>query len=376
MYYRDKNGGIKKIVGAVIVLIIVVGIAAGVICIRYYTTVKTTIQEADSLAEQEAYEEAIKIIEDALKKYERSKSLLSAKEQYESDLRIKIKEETIEQAASYAQKKEYEMAMAVITEAQDTYGDDTDYQNLYFEYYKADVLTKSEAYSSEENYIDAIRILKEANEKYSNDLDFVAQYNSYSQKYVESVLKHVDLLLNDYRINDAIEIVEEAKKAVPENEKLAQRLDELKKAKPIVITDLPDMNASKWKWNEGTPVDPFGNDYSSMTNYVIFHNQSSDKRQIEYRVDGKYKKITGIVAPHKDIGEKITGIVSIYADDSLVYTSSTVMQKTDAVTFAADIEGAKYIKIEVRFNATNPWDVFVDRLILADIQLWPDLTDK
>lgn len=60
--------------------------------------------------------------------------------------------------------------------------------------------------------------------------------------------------------------------------------------------------------------------------------------------------------------------IILYADNSLVYVSKVITQKTDAFTFTADLKGAEYLRIEV-----NPdWN---SALILSDFQLSP-ISDK
>lgn len=134
---------------------------------------------------------------------------------------------------------------------------------------------------------------------------------------------------------------------------------------------MASLNSSRWYWNDGKAVDPFGNDFSGACNYVIFHNKGYGERSIEYRVYGDYKMVTGVLAPHAETDQNVTSTVLVYADDKLVYTSPTIGQKTDAFTFSADISSAEYIKIEIRFSGHYVFDIFVDQLIVSDVQLWP-----
>ena len=100
MYYREKNSSIKKVVIAILILSVVAIFIVGAIFVRKYSAINSIIKEAEQLANEQNYEEAINKIEDALKEYEGSKSLISVKKEYENELILKVKEETLEKAAA------------------------------------------------------------------------------------------------------------------------------------------------------------------------------------------------------------------------------------------------------------------------------------
>ncbi len=129
----------------------------------------------------------------------------------------------------------------------------------------------------------------------------------------------------------------------------------------VSLSDLRVINTHRWSWNLGTPTDTFGTDHSDGCNYVIV---SLGEAYIEYRLEGKYSKLTGTIAPHENMGENGQGYVHIYADDKLVYSSPTVFRKTDPFDFSVDVSGADYIKIYTDRYTSSEY------MIISDLKLW------
>lgn len=337
--------------------------------------ISTMIANADMLAADEDYEGAIALMEKGLALYPDNDSMRSKLNdytvEYNAALAAKAKAKTLSDAQALADIGEYQSAMSLIDAAQEAYGSDPDYDTAYKAYHKAYSLAEAEAYAADGDYPSAIHLLAAAQEVNSTDVELIARYKSYSNDYVDAVIASADMCMEQWDIDGALAQVREGLEVLPDSKELSQKFTELNAIKPVPITTLTSLNPSKWKWNSGKAVDPFGNDYSGACNYVVFHNQSTDERSIEYRVYGNYQMITGVLAPHAEIDKNGACTVLVYADDLLVYTSPAIGQKTDAFTFSADISDAEYIKILVRFSTFYAFDFFYDQLIISNIQLWP-----
>lgn len=144
------------------------------------------------------------------------------------------------------------------------------------------------------------------------------------------------------------------------------------------------------KWNNGVePEDVSGNSYSKAANYMVcvFSNEAEwdflkeytsngyGYGFAEYRVSGKYKKLTMKLAPHKLMNKDGNAYIKVYADDKLVATSEFVKKKSSVIDFEANIAGAEYIKLEVYIHTGNCIGEGSDgddgALIMADAKLWP-----
>lgn len=108
-------------------------------------------------------------------------------------------------------------------------------------------------------------------------------------------------------------------------------------------------------WNSYYPSDMLKSSYNHVCNYAYMHaywcptsgdHPEQKSYSIEYYVNKKYETLSFDIAPASDFDEEATAVVSIYADDVLVYTSSDITQKTARFnTGAIDISNATYIKI-------------------------------
>ena len=329
------------------------------------------IVNAEALATNGDYEGAIELVEGGLVDHPDNSALQGKITEYNAALSAQLKAQTLADAQALADAGEYESAMSMIKAAQEVYGADKQFDTAYKSYHKAYSLDAAATLADSSDYAGAITLISNAQKINANDLDLISAYNLYCGSFIQIILADADTLTAEQRFDEAISVVESGLKTIPNDSQLTEKLKNINASKPIPITNLASINSSKWNWNQYDPTDPFGNSYADGCNYVIFHNQSSSERSVEYRTYGEYSTLTGVIAPHANIGKSITCTVLVYADDQLVYTSPTVGQKTDAFTFSADISGAEYVKIMVRFSDTNPFDVFVNRLIISDVKLWP-----
>ena len=77
-----------------------------------------------------------------------------------------------------------------------------------------------------EDYVNAVQLLQEAYDNSEEDLDLRAELNKCNEIYIKTVLNNVEVLVNEYRINDAIEEVKQALDILKENDELKNKLKE------------------------------------------------------------------------------------------------------------------------------------------------------
>lgn len=119
-----------------------------------------------------------------------------------------------------------------------------------------------------------------------------------------------------------------------------------------------------WKWNEYFPESLSGDDYSLTRNYVIYSD--SLERETEWRASCRFKTISGQVAPYVDTArdEDAYGVIKIYADDRLVYTSPKINMRSDAISFNVDIGNCDYVKISAKCFASA--DIIISDVLLHE----------
>lgn len=236
-----------------------------------------------------------------------------------------------------------------------------------------DALAEGSDYAATGDYANAIRAIKDHYAANPTNATLSTRYAEYTAAYEAQVLTAADTLAAERKYSEAIDMVEAAQSLLPNSQALKDKITALEASKPMPLSNLGAINGG-FEWNDGAPEDPFGNNYSGRVNFAWYTNHSwdSDTRTVsaEYRIDGKYAVLSGVLAPYISIGENSTFKIQVYTDDgsntyTLVYTSPEIGRKTDAYPFEAPIGGAKYVKISIILGDEAAG-------IMADMQLWPN----
>jgi len=320
----------------------------------------TTLEEAATLAESGDYVGAMAVIKNAQDTYGDDADYQEAYDTYNQSHKAAVKAETFEEAEKLAESGDYVGAIAVIKNAQDTYGDDADYQNAYETYnqahkaaVKADAMEKANSFAEQEDYLNAYKTINDAIKTVGDDAGLTAKAEEYENAYVADISSKVDTLVAENNISAAKDLLRNATNNFPNNDTLKSRTEDLNKYKTVLLNTLSPINGG-FTWNDGTPKDPFGNDYSDIQNYTILHENnhySSSTYSAEYKIDGQYDLLTFTISPYSDFGQNCRSYVQVYADDSLRYTLPQLVQKTQPQAVSIDISGATYIKIVIHIGA-------------------------
>lgn len=235
----------------------------------------------------------------------------------------------------------------------------------------SDALANAASYADAGDYAKAIRALEPQLKANPDNYELQARHSDYIAAYEQKVIDDADALAADRRFDQAIELIKEAQAVLTDSQALKNKVAALEASKPTALSNLTVINGG-WNWNEGTPDDPFGNNYSGCVNFAILEGSSWDPKTIsaEYRTDGKYATLTGDLIPYTSIGQDASYKILVYTDDGsdnfqLIYTSADIGRKTDCTPFEANIAGAKYVKIDVVLSTDAD-------AILANLQLWPN----
>lgn len=237
----------------------------------------------------------------------------------------------------------------------------------------SDALANAAASAEAGDYAKAIRDIESHYKANPDDYQLSTRYAEYTKAYEDQIIAAVDSLAAARKYDEAIEQIKSAQSLLPDSQVLKDKLAALESSKPTALSNLGTLNGG-WNWNEGTPEDPFGNNYSGSINFTIQsnHEWGSGSKTIyaEYRLDGKYALLTGNLIPYTSINENSTYQVLVYTDDGssnfqLVYTSPEIGRKTDSTPFEAPIAGAKFVKITIVLGDEAA-------AILTDLQLWPN----
>lgn len=195
--------------------------------------IASIITDADALAAGEDYEGALAKVQTGLVTYPNSLELQDKADEYAEAIDAQIKATLLADAEALANTGDYLSAIATITTAQDTYGEDADYQTAletYREAYKADMIASADASAAEGNYISAIEIISAAEAVYGEDADLTGKSQAYEDAYAKGIVSQVDSLIERKNYEYAYAVVNESLKVFPNNQALQQAIITIEEA--------------------------------------------------------------------------------------------------------------------------------------------------
>ena len=386
---------------------------------------KVKFEEAETYYVDEDYVRAISLYEQVSE----SDSNYADAQEHLSDAKTKLHDKALDEANIYIKAGMFSDAIELLTPICQIMPDDSELNALLTNTMKeqkdflvSKALSEAEKYAEQENYTEALKILqvytlpqddariKAAIAKYTQALheqtvdNLLTQISSLNKDkdykgVIMLIREQPDDIKNDSKVHDALVKAEDkfatqqikeadkfAKKGqyaeaegilkaaldvLPGNESLTDKLEKLIASEPVSIKELLEINKSyDVTWNSGSYQDVFGNDYHDKTNYCEIDTYKDLSIYDEFRLERRYKRLTGIIAPSDHFFEYNDGyaFVQIYADDKLVYISKNIYRKTDPFMFDINVRGVDYVKfVFVRTDQGQR------RLILADVLVYPDV---
>ena len=130
---------------------------------------------------------------------------------------------------------------------------------------------------------------------------------------------------------------------------------------PTYLVDLPVLNSTEEFRKGDIYYDRLQNQY----NKAFLIGKPTGSTYHEWYLNGKYNHISGVLAfsdkDNMSTDYNYCGIIQIYADDNLIYTSPEINYKTEPIIFDMDISGAKILKIVHKREC----ELIVDSCILS-----------
>ncbi|CVI72289.1 Ribonuclease Y [Clostridiales bacterium CHKCI001] len=188
-------------------------------------------------------------------------------------------------------------------------------------------------YSSLENNYDS---LKEKND------ELTSNYSSLKKQYSDLEQENTSLKEQQSTLEEELKNLKES--SANTNEQPSDDTPQNPNSSGVQLTTLTPVNKSYWSINEGGLEDSLEMDYSEAKSYIVTQYSGYG----EYYINKQYKTLTGTIAAHSDMGERATSSVSIYGDDALIQTFSSINRKTERFSFSVDISSAKFLKIVVQ----------------------------
>ncbi len=319
------------------------------------------ISQADALAAQKDYKSAIAKVQAGLATYPDSTELKNKEDEYTEKLNNEAIASIISEADALAAQKDYKSALAKVQAGLATYPNSTELKNKLDEYTKAQneqiketALATAKSLSDAGDHLAALQTVNQALKSVGADSALTAAAKTYEDAYAKSVSAQVDAYLAEQNITAAKQLLETASKEIPNNAVIKALKNEVDKYKTILLSSLTPING-KFPWNEGSPSDPLGNDYSNVENFVILHSgtwsavhQKPNSHSVEYTLSKKFSTISFQLSPYVEMNNEGFAYVQIFVNGVLRYTSPYITQKSGIVSVVGiDVSDAEYITITV-----------------------------
>ena len=312
------------------------------------------ISEAEALAAEEDYEGALVKIQTGLVTYPKSADLQNKADEYTEALNAQIKEKTLAEAKSFADSGDYVSAIALIKNAQETQGDNAEYQSAFKTYssaYETEVIADADALAANGDYVSAIKAIETAIASIGKTDKLENKHDGYQSAYIDEVCAKADTLVSNDKYDEAATLLNDALTVVKDSNKLKSKLTSVDAQRPKPLVDIlqPYLSNDYEQFSNGTSVMMGGmKRYNGFTLNVYGWNGQSCA---VYNLNKSYSRLSGITG-YVDgrTGDGDTWDVNIYADDKLIYTC-TVSPGDLPHEFSVDLTGVT--KLEFRTGTTN-----------------------
>ena len=323
---------------------------------------KGILAEAWDAVNNNDYEKADAIIQNGLSVLkndpeltEQRNTYISQSDAYQARLLDEYRENALRAASEKALADDLQQAIYILTDALNTLPDDPIILHMIYEYLELEnraskraVFTAAENYAADGNFEQAISVLVNLKSQF-NDPEITSQIESYENALAARALAKADELANKgesaravEELTKALEIVSEKYRAI-----LTDKITEIGEGRAVSLLggSISLYNAEYFEINKTTS----GSDLPSVNLSVYARGWRIYNSWGEFYTDNqKFKKITGVLAPHRNMHRNAAGKVQIHADGSLVYESPLIGQKTGAFSFEASFaEPPKIIKITI-----------------------------
>ncbi|MGM9640193.1 MAG: hypothetical protein ACI3V3_02375 [Faecousia sp.] len=274
------------------------------------------LAEAAAYAENEAYSDAIALLNAALETLPNDSMLTEQIVLYQKDLSDKTTADTLAQAASCADKEDYWGAMSIIADTLQICGTNPELSRAYNEYYDSyviAVLKEAENSAVNEDYASAILKLQAGLKNVAEEKKLQNKLTAYQGSYAEQVIGQSNALVDEKRFDDALSLITDALKIIPGNTALTEQKTAVESKKPKnLLTECPPYQTAGYYTEKTYSLtgDTYTNGFHLDDNYggIAYFNLNKQYNTLSFdvgHIDGKNLK---------------EGCYYFYLDGTLIYT--------------------------------------------------------
>ena len=318
---------------------------------------KAAIDSAEKLASSGDYEGAMNAIKNAENAYGSSDELKTAYDKYDKANKEKIKADALDEAASLAVMGDYLGAAGILDDAITKIGNDAELKAMQTTYknadYRVSILAEAAKYAENKDYATAISTLNGAKSILGDDAEINKQINAYSTEYENDCIVKATQYIAEKKYSEAEEVLTKASEVIPGSEKIKSKLDEIDKLKPVPLSELVVVDSQTYEYKKGLFVDTFGYEYNDCYRIGTDWSTSNPVGYAVYNLNKEFASFTATVVAPDELGSDSVMECRFYVDDLLVYRVENFKRTTLKKEFTIDVSGGSTLKIEVYRNNSN-----------------------
>ncbi len=251
-----------------------------------------------------------------------------------------------------------------VLEADSQYADAQQKQRTAVIAYKGSVRERVTAALSEENYEEALRVISDAVKTLPEDTDLLTEKATCEKSYVTAALEAANAAFVDPEkdYSKAADILRPAIQKFPDDEELQNHYAYYMTYQPVSLFDRKAYQKSgKWHLGEDE-ADTRGNRHQK--GWYTLSGYLSCGGEAVYDIGKGYNLLRGTLAAHKGSeSKKDKGWIKIYGDEKLLY-EATITNSFEPQEISVDITGITDLKVKIETTAWSGCDV-----LFADVTL-------
>ncbi len=319
---------------------------------------QSVLEEAEEYAAGEDYTAALAALNSGLENLPNDTALTEQMTVYTGKQEEQNKQSYITRAKQYGDDEDFLKAVQTLQQALEEYPGNAEMTSLLSDYqdrYVENTLEFARIQLSEGSFSAARSTINTALDALGSDVKELEEYleiiNAEEQNFIdaeiESYIASAETFVQEKDYDSAISVIQEALQVYGDSEKLQEKLAELEEKKPVMLSELTIAESSDFFLATGELLqDTVGNYYSGTSTYELSYRSG----YATIYIGGDYKTISGLLACLNNTDSGVEGVVSIYGDDKLLYTSSAISRISLPQEFEVNISGVEWLTIRFSSN--------------------------
>jgi len=273
-----------------------------------------------------------------------------------------FREDALASARSYSSDNDYENAMRVLNDALLVIQDDaeiTQELNLFMASHadanRQMALDTAADYADSENWANAISTLNNALRTMPDDSLIADRLRGYEQSFITSSMDSANSLVEEGRHDDAIVVLNEVSRSVPNNQQVQEEISRIEGLRPIGLANVVVVDSRHYEHFLDIFTDSFGNHHheSFLFNPRASGNDFSVADRTSYAVfnlNREYSTFSADLVAPAGLYSGAEFLIEIWLDDSTapVTFAEGFNVRTEIQRIEANVEGALIMEISVR----------------------------